>query len=107
MDPAAPILGDDQIAWAASYVAQRLDGALNDLAAASDALNEIAAEPPLVQVDEKKNFQGPPTPIKIVIDDVEVRAVSRGEIEVSRDAMKGLRSALDEWSNHLLNQPMA
>ncbi len=40
-----PILGDDQIVWAATYVSERLEFALNDLVDASDALNEIAVEP--------------------------------------------------------------
>jgi hypothetical protein len=97
-----PILGDDQIVWAATYVSERLDSALNDLAGASDALNAIVAEPSSQRErDEEQHLQGPPAPIKIVINDEEVLTASRSDIKTARDAIEGLRSALDNWSFHV------
>jgi hypothetical protein len=106
VEPTMPILGDDQIIWAATYVSQRLDSALNDLVDASDALNEIAAEPSSEpERGEDQHLQGPPAPIRIVINDEEVLTASRSDIEMARDAMAGLRSALDDWSLHVRGQP--
>jgi hypothetical protein len=104
--PAMPILGDDQIVWAATYVSQRLDSALNDLAGASDALNAIAAAPSSQRErEEEQHLQGPPAPINIVINDEEVLTASHGEIETARDAIEELRSALDNWSFQVRGQP--
>jgi hypothetical protein len=108
VNPTTPILGDDQIGWAATYVSQRLDSALNDLAAASDALNEIAAATSSQRDGvEEQHLQDPPAPIKIVINDEEVLTDSHGDIETARDAIVELRSALENWSSQVRRQPQA
>jgi hypothetical protein len=106
--PAIPILGDDQIVWAATYVTERLDSALTDLAAASEALNAIAAAPSSRRGrDEEQHLQGPPAPIRIEIDDEEISTASRGDIEAGRDAMEELKSSLNNWSSQVRGQPPA
>lgn len=106
--PTVPILGDDQIVWAATRVSERLDSALDDLAGASDALNAIAAaSSPQREPGEEQHPQSDPVPIQIAINGEEVLTTSRGDIESARGAMAGLRSALDNWSSHVRRQPPA
>lgn len=97
---AKPILGDDQIAWAADHVANRLDAALADLAASADQLETIArASPRQRGVDAANSAKSEaPAPLRIVINDEEAYAVTRLDIEQAQEAMKELKEALDAWS---------
>jgi hypothetical protein len=98
---ATPILGDDQIVWAAQYVVNRLDAALADLAAASNLLEAIADAPPphgaRYQVQAVR--AGGPEPVKIVVGGEEGSAVTRDGIEAARGSMQKFRQALDAWSS--------
>jgi hypothetical protein len=106
MSPTMPILGDDQIVWAVTYVSERLDSALKDLAGASDALNTIAAgSSSQPEPSEQQHLQDGPALIEIVLIDEEVLRAPRSEIEMARAGIGPLRSALDSWSSHIRGQP--
>lgn len=97
---AEPILGDDQIVWAANYVAARLDGALADLDEGCAMIQAVAEnsgdkfkqdEPTLSDVT-------PNIPVKIALMGQEGHPVDRSSIAAARKGVESLRGALAHWS---------
>ncbi len=105
---AEPILGDDQIAWAADYVLARLDGALADLNAGYAMIESIAddssgrsekAGPSPVEADCIK-------PVTVVVLGEEDLPIDRRSIAAARNGIPGLRAALAAWSLQSRGRPV-
>lgn len=92
-----PIVGDDQIAWAAHHVAERLDTVTAMMAAALDALDDIGTTGDAEQVSTTGAPVSPP--LTISLDDGLQHRVDRDGIGVARDALVGLRGALTDWTD--------
>lgn len=102
-----PILGDDQIVWAVTYVTVRLDGALADLNEGCAMIEAIAEnlgdtfendDPPFSTVS-------PGEPAKVVLIGQEGHPVDRGSIVVAREGLAFLRDALSRWSFEIRGNP--
>ncbi|WP_454888021.1 hypothetical protein [Sphingomonas oryzagri] len=89
--PAESIPMDEQIEWAALFVANRLDAALADMSAAIDNL-QILAGP----LDSAKAI-GASEPIIVLLDGEEQRQAGRADVESARLAVSKLRTALGQW----------
>uniref|UniRef100_UPI004048CFBF hypothetical protein n=1 Tax=Yoonia sp. TaxID=2212373 RepID=UPI004048CFBF len=97
---ARPILGDDQIVWAANYVTDRLDGALADLDEGLKMIEAVAESSgnTFRQDDPAFSKARPGTPIEIVLIGEEGRPVDRSSIAVAKEGVASLRNALAGWS---------
>lgn len=95
-----PILGDDQVTWAAKYVLERIDSALADLSHGSAFLEAIVeATPSHRPSDQPEDAETDRfRPIKIAIVDQEDGAIDRESIETARSGLQDLRQALETWS---------
>lgn len=97
-----PIPADKQVEWAAAYVEERLETALEQLLVAIDALDFIAqsttepVEPQdLARAVSAKTEQG----MALVLLDLEGdRKSSREDVAGARDDFPALRAALAEWT---------
>lgn len=97
---AEPILGDDQIVWAANYVAARLDGALADLDEGCAMIEAVAdnSGDTIRQDDLAFSKVTPGVPVEIALIGQEGHPIDRGSIAVAREGVKSLRDALTRWS---------
>ena len=94
-----PILGDDQIVWAANYVWTRLDSALADLDegwARIEAVAENSGD--TFRQDDPAFSKHPGAPVEIALIGQEGDPVDRGSIGAAREGLKSLRDALARWS---------
>lgn len=89
---AIPILGDDQLKWAARYVDERLRAALDQTARSLDALDEIVAG-----LDARPSDAPVATTRLVLRGDDSVDTVSRADLDGARDRLDALRGALDAW----------
>jgi hypothetical protein len=97
------IVGDDQIAWAARHVADRLDAALEQLIASIDALDLIVGED-IEDEPETKQALG----CVLVLEDAELpRKATRDDAVGARAAVPALRAGLEAWINEILGSPLA
>lgn len=100
--PAMPIEGDEQIEWAASYVAGRLDGVIATLGAAMDNLDAVRGS-------ESRSVGASPGgrpggPLTIVLDDEEARKAERSGVELAVNALPQLRASIMAWSSQVRGQ---
>lgn len=97
---AKPILGDDQIVWAANYVAARLDGALADLEEGCAMIEAVAENSGTTfrQDDPAFSKARPGVPVEIVLIGQEGSPVDRATIAVAREGVVSLKKALAGWS---------
>ncbi len=97
---AEPILGDDQIAWAANYVADRLDSALVDLDEGCSMIEAVAenSSGAIRRGGTVPSMVEPHNPVKITLIGQEEYHVDRDSISVAREEMLSLRDALTRWS---------
>ena len=93
---ATPLLGDDQLLWAARYVEQRLLAALDQMAQSLDALDEIVSG-----VDTPPAVARTATTRLVLRGADRVDTVGRLEVDSARTQLPALREALDSW---LLNE---
>jgi len=93
-----PIPAGEQVEWAAAYVEERLETAIEQLQASIDALDfivESTNEPEGPQEASAKTEQG----TALVLLDVEGdRKSSREDVAGARDHFPALRAALAEWT---------
>ncbi|MES2493703.1 MAG: hypothetical protein V4579_10540 [Pseudomonadota bacterium] len=98
----APIPAGEQVEWAAAYIEERLETALDHLQASIDALdlmvestNELEGPRNLAQAASAKTEQG----TALVLLDLEGdRKSSREDVAGARDDFPALRAALTEWT---------
>lgn len=97
---AAPILGDDQIAWAAAYVLARLDGALADLDAGYAMIEAIADDTTrrLEKAGPSPAIADGIVPVAVVVLGEDNSPIDRRSIAAARNGIPGLRDALVAWS---------
>jgi hypothetical protein len=97
---AEPILGDEQIDWAADYVAARLDGALADLDEGYAFLNAIAeGSRDTFRQDASIRSEAPSgAPLRIALIGQEDEAIDHYSIEIARKGILSLRRALVLWA---------
>lgn len=93
----APILGDDQIAWAAAYVLARLDGALADLDAGY-AMIEVIADDTTRRSEKAGPSPAGIMPVAVVVLGEDNSPIDRRSIAAARNGIPGLRDALVAWS---------
>lgn len=97
---AEPILGDDQIAWAADYVLTRLDGALADLDAGC-AMIETIADDAARRSEKDGSFYAEAEaimPITVVVLGDNDRPIERRSIAAAKTSIPALHDALVAWS---------
>lgn len=104
---AGPILGDDQIVWAANYVAARLDGALADLDFGCAMIEAVAegADGVSGQYDPALSKASRAVPVKVALVGKDNDPVDRGSIAAAKDGVLLLRDALAHWSLDALGKP--
>lgn len=97
---AEPILGDDQIVWAANYVAARLDGVLADLDEGCAMIEAVAENSSYKfrQDDPAVSEITPKIPVKITLIGQEGHPVDRSSIAAAQEGVVSLRDALARWS---------
>lgn len=97
---ADPIHGDDQIVWAANYVAARLDGALAELDEACAMIEAIAESSGDRFRQESSAFSETTrsVPVEIALVGQEGHPVDRGSIATAREGVVSLSDALVRWS---------
>ena len=89
---ATPLLGDDQLEWAARYVDERLRAALDQIAHSLDALDEIVAG-----LDARPSDAPMATTRLVLRGDESAYTVGRAEVDGARVRLSALRVALDAW----------
>lgn len=90
-----PIEGDDQIDWAARYVAERLNSTLYYLMQSIENLDAIAGdntEAPSVMPEKAGEL------FVVLIDGEDYRQVGRASVDAAIGALSQLRSSLEAWS---------
>jgi len=94
------ILGDDQIVWAANYVAARLDAVLADLEAGYAMIEAIAENSAFTfkQPDLAQSEVTTDPPVKISLVGQEGDLVDRSSIAAGREGVLSLSNALARWS---------
>jgi len=92
---ATPILGDDQLEWAARYVDERLRAAVDQIAHSLDALDEIVAG-----LDARPSDTPVATTRLVLRGDESADTVGRVEVDGARARLPALREALDAWVRH-------
>ena len=92
---ATPILGDDQLEWAARYVDERLRAAVDQIAHSLDALDEIVAG-----LDARPSDTPVATTRLVLRGDESADTVGRAEVDGARARLPALREALDAWVRH-------
>lgn len=102
-----PILGDDQIAWAADYVLTRLQGALADLDAGCAMIETIADD-----ATRRSEMDGSsPTktediiPVTVVVQGND-SPIERRSIAAAETGIPALRDALAAWSLQARSRPV-
>ena len=104
---AEPILGDDQIAWAADYVLARLDGVLADLDAGC-AMIEIIADGSARRSEKAGSSLTDAhgvMPVMVVVFGEDDLPIGRRSIAAARNGIPGLRDALAAWSLQARSSP--
>ena len=89
---ATPLLGDDQLEWAARYVDERLRAAFDQIAHSLDALDEIVAG-----LDARPSDAPMATTRLVLRGDESAYTVGRAEVDGARVRLSALRVALDAW----------
>lgn len=97
-----PIQGDEQIEWAASYVADRLDTIIAELKEAMDNLDSIRGSSGRLPDALQDGAAG--APLVIVLDDEEPRKAERDGLNIARNALPQLRTRVMAWSAEVRGQ---
>ena len=92
---ATPLLGLDQLEWAARFVDERLTAALDQMARSLDALDDIVAG-----VEDRSSDSAVATKL-VLRDDDRVEIIGRADVEGALARLSALREALESW---LLNE---
>lgn len=100
---ARPIEGDEQIAWAADYVGQRLEAALAQLDTAVETLDLIVdgvlgLEDTITLVQPAEQPRPRARASVLLVDDESERKVDRDAIEQARAVIPALLDGLALWS---------
>lgn len=95
-----PILGDEQIDWAANYVAARLDEALANLEAGYSLLNAITKDS---RDKSRQSSSALPketsgAPLTLFLNGQEGNAIDRYSISMAKTQIANLREALAHWA---------
>lgn len=92
----APIVGDDQIAWAANYVSKRITDVLMMLQAAIDQMETILSG---AAIHDQSLVAPAENGITLILrTDDEDLSVSKSEVAASMNAISSLQEALLLWS---------
>lgn len=96
---AEPILGDDQIVWAADYVFARLDGVLADLDRGCAMIEAVAESSGDIYEQDDPAFSKviPYAPLEIVLIGQEGHPFDHHSVAAARQGLVFLREALDRW----------
>ena len=97
---AIPILGDDQLEWAARYVDERLRAAFDQIAYSFDALDEIVGG-----VDTRPPGAPLATTRLVLRGEDSENVVDRAEVDGAEARLDALRGALDAWLLHERSDP--
>ncbi len=89
---AEPLLGDDQLDWAAHYVDERLTETLAEMSASLENIDGIV-EPSLPE----EIADGHPTPTIILLVGDDDRKVGRAQVKEAQAQLPKLREALSSW----------
>jgi hypothetical protein len=95
---ATPLVGDEQIDWAANYVADRLSDAVSMLGATLDQLNQIASstEEPQATISDRTSRRE----VDLVLrEEGEGPVLHRTQVDEANAAIPKLREALSNWAN--------
>lgn len=97
---ADPFPGDDQIAWAAHYVAAHLDGILAHLDEGCTMIEAVAdnSGDTFRQDDPTFSEATPGVPVDIALVGQESHPIDRGSIAAAREGLVCLRDVLARWS---------
>lgn len=108
---AQPIPRDEQIEWAAAYVQERLEAALDQLQASIDTLDiivEATTEPQETQDLPAQTDGKMEQSATVVLLDIEGdRKSSRDDVADARDHIPALRAALAEWTMRARGQALS
>lgn len=103
-----PILADEQVEWAAAYVEERLDAALEQLQASLETLDFIVdatIERQDPQEDPAQASGKTDQDVTLVLLDLEGdRKSNRGDVSGARDDFPTLRAALADWTTRARGQ---
>lgn len=102
-----PILGDDQIVWAANYVAARLDGALTDLDIGRSLIETVAEGDVGIfgQSDPRLSKASQAMPIVIALVGEFDVSIDKDSIAAAKDGIAQLKAALTHWSLEARGKP--
>ena len=89
---AEPLLGDAQLEWAARYVDERLEAALEEMSASIGALDEIAASG-----RDRPAKPAEASTMLVLLDSEEDRPVGVTEIKEAQAHLAQLRQSLEDW----------
>lgn len=100
LDEPAPgtrhLTGEEQIEWAAGYVAQRLDDTLSALTASIENLNILINDQPADAV--RREYAQLSEPTVVIMAGEEKRKADREGTARAQAAIPGLRTALERWT---------
>lgn len=93
-DETQPLLGDDQLKWAAHYVNERLEETLSEMSASLDNIDAIIGEIP---ADEAAPIGHQSESTIVLRAEEEDRKVGRAQVDAARGQVDALREALASW----------
>lgn len=87
-----PLVGDNQLEWAARSVSERLEATLAEISASLCALDEMVASDREGQAKIAEH-----SAVLVLIDEEQDREVSRTQVEEAQGQLDGLRQSLETW----------
>jgi len=98
-----PLRGDDQVAWTARHIADRLDHTLSLMEASFGLLNDIIHHQHDAQdaISRGSSAARPPT-ILVMNEDEGSIALQASDLPKARVAVGVLRESLEQWSSEVL-----
>jgi predicted NBD/HSP70 family sugar kinase len=94
---AEPLVGDDQVEWAARYVEERLGATLDEMAASFNNIDCIVGSIRDEETLDVVHAGDRPSPSLLLIDGKERRKVDRGQLEAAQGHLPELRRVLAIW----------
>lgn len=94
-----PILGDEQIVWAADYVVARLEGALADLDAGYATMKAVAEAPSDTFEEYLSSFSKARVvaPLQVALIGQDGPPIDQLSIDAAKKGIESLREALAQW----------
>ncbi len=92
-----PLVGDEQLHWAADYVAERLDMAMKEMATSLENIDRLAGSSRPGRPARAEEVNGTPSATIVLVDGDQQWKVGRTQVQEAASGLPELRDALSAW----------